>query len=199
MRQGGNVLQLRAMSRWMGTGILALALAASSASASQGNRSPRNPGHAQAQGHHAGQWLNEHRNMPPEQQRKALESDPGFRRLPPQRQQQLRNQLQRFNNMPPEQQSRMLNRMETWEHLTPEQKGQARGLYQRWQQLPPDRRQAVKGALQTLRAMPPDARQRAIESDDYKKRFTPEERNMLDGASKLPLAPPEGNERAPEE
>jgi hypothetical protein len=47
--------------------------------------------------------------------------------------------------------------------------------------------------------MPPEARQRAIESDDYKKRFTPEERNMLDGASKLPLAPPEPNEQAPEE
>ena len=44
--------------------------------------------------------------------------------------------------------------------------------------------------------MPPDARQRAIESEDFKKRFTPEERNMLDDASKLPLAPPEPAEPA---
>jgi Protein of unknown function (DUF3106) len=192
------VLRLKAMTKWMGAGTLALALIASSAFAAQGNRAPRYQGRA-PQGHHAGQWLNEHRNLPPEQQRRALESDPGFRRLPPQRQEQLRNQLQRFNHMTPEQQNRTLNRMETWEHLTPEQKVQARGIYHQWQQLPPDRRQAVKGALQTLRAMPPDARQRAIDSDDYKRRFSPQERNMLDGASRLPLAPPEPNEHAPEE
>jgi hypothetical protein len=46
--------------------------------------------------------------------------------------------------------------------------------------------------------MPPDARQRAINSEDFKKRFSPEERNMLDGASRLPLAPAEPSE-APEE
>ncbi len=194
--KGGSV-RLKAMTRWMGTGILVLSLAV--AAFAQEHRFPKNQGRPPNPGHHSGQWLQQHRNLPAEQQRKALESDPGFRSLPPQRQQQLRNQLQRFNSMTPEQQSRTLNRMETWEHLTPEQKGQARGLYRQWQQLPPDRRQAVKGALETLRAMPPDARQRAIESEDYKKRFTPEERNMLDGASKLPLAAPEANEQAPEE
>jgi len=46
-----------------------------------------------------------------------------------------------------------------------------------------------------LRAMPPEARQRAIESDAYKSRFTPQERDMLNNASKLPLAPAEPNER----
>jgi hypothetical protein len=186
------------MKTWMGTGVLVLSLA--TWASAQGNRSfPRSQMHPQNVGHHAGQWLSQHRNMSPEQQRKALENDPGFRSLPPQRQERLRNQLQSFNRMTPEQQDRMISRMEIWEHLTPEQKGQARGLYQRWQQLPPDRREAVKGALQTLRAMPPEARQRAIESEDFKKRFNPDERNMLDGATKLPLTPPESNERAPEE
>ncbi len=138
-KQGGSVRRLKAMTRWIGAGLLALALVTSASAHSgfaQGNRFQRNPGRQQNQGHHAGQWLKQHRNMPPEQQRRALESDPGFRGLPPQRQQQLRNQLQRFNSMRPEQQDRMLNRMETWEHLTPQQKEQARGLYQRYQQLP---------------------------------------------------------------
>jgi hypothetical protein len=195
--KGDRVSRLKVMTNLIGAAILVLTLATSSSA--QANRSPKNPGHPQVQGHHSGQWLAQHRNLPPEQQKKALENDPGFRSLPPQRQQLLRNQLDRFNHMAPEQQSRMLARMETWEHLTPEQKQQARGLYQRWQQLPPDRRQAVLGSLQTLRAMPPEARQRAIDSEDYKKRFTPEERNMLDGATKLPLAPPEATEQAPEE
>lgn len=166
---------------------------------------PKNEGHAQNQGHpqggqgHVGEWLRQHRGLSPEQQRKALESDPRFRGLPPQRQEALRNQLQRFSNMPQQQQDRMLNRMETWEHLTPDQKQQARQLHEQMQQLPPERRQAIRNAVEALRAMPPDARQKAIESDAYKGRFNPQEREMLGNASRLPLAPAEPNEQAPNE
>jgi len=152
--------------------------------------------HPQNQGH-AGTWLRQHRNLPPEQQRKALESDPRFRSLPPQRQQQLRNQLQRFNSMPQQQQDRTLRRMETWEHLTPGQKQQARQLHEQMQQLPLDRRQAIRNAVQSLRAMPPEARQRTIDSEAYKSRFTAQEREMLNNASRLPLAPAEPNEQGP--
>ena len=91
----------------------------------------------------------------------------------------------------------MLNRMDTFGHLTPEQKDTARQLHSEMQQLPPQRRQAVRNAIGALRAMPPEARQRQIDSDAYKKQFTPEERNILGGASKLPLAPAEPN--GPEE
>jgi hypothetical protein len=56
--------------------------------------------------------------------------------------------------------------------------------------MPDDRRQAVRNAINALRAMPPDARQRAIDSGRFSQ-FSPEEREMLKGASKLPLAPPE--------
>jgi len=89
----------------------------------------------------------------------------------------------------------MLNRMETWEHLTPAQKQQARQIHDQMQQLPPARRQAVRNAVQALRAMPPEARQRQIDSDSYKRQFSPQERDVLNGASKLPLAPAEPNEQ----
>ena len=179
---------------WVGT--VALALACSPVLVAQNRRFTAPQPRAE---HHAGQWLRQHRNLSPEQQRKALENDPAFHNLSPQQQQQLRGQLQRFNSLPPAQQDRWLNRMETWEHLTPDQKQQARGLYRQWRQLPPDRRREVQNALQSLRSMPPDARQRAIDSQDYKKRFTLEERQMLDDASKLPLAPAEPSEQGPEE
>src|SRR5215470_9625923 len=77
---------------------------------------------AQGQGHHAGQWLRQYQGVPFDQQKKALENDPNYRKLAPERQQQLQNRLQRFNSLPPERQQRVLNRMEIWEHLTPEQK-----------------------------------------------------------------------------
>jgi len=143
------------------------------------------------QNNHSGQWLRQHKDLPPEQQKKALENDPQFRNLPPQQKQQLKNQLDRFNTLPPEKRQQMLNRMDTWGHLTPEQKDSARQLHSQMQGLPPERRQAVRNAIQALRAMPPEARQRQIDSDAYKKQFSPGERNILGGASKLPLAPAE--------
>ena len=82
---------------------------------------------AQAQGHrqsnrHAGDWLKKYKDVPPDQQEKALENDAAFRRLPPDRQAKLRQQLQSFRSLPPQKQQKVLNRMQTWERLTPEQK-----------------------------------------------------------------------------
>jgi hypothetical protein len=141
-------------------------------------------------GPHSGQWLRQYRVMPPEQQRRALENDPQYRRLPSERQQQLQQRLQRFNNLPPEQQQRTLNRMETWEHLTPQQKEGARHVYSEMQQLPADRRPAVQNAIRALRGMPPDVRRREIESGRFSQ-YSPQEREILNGASQLPLAPAE--------
>ena len=90
--------------------------------------------------------------------------------------------------------------METWEHLTPDQKGQARQVFGRLQQLPPDRRRVVGSAIRGLRVMPPEQRQQVIESDRFKSTFSADERDLLNQASRLPLAPAEGvqNEQAPE-
>src|SRR6202041_101443 len=101
-------------------------------------------------------------------------------------QQELQQRLQHFNSRPPQEQDRILNRMETWEHLTPEQKNQARQVHSQMQQLPADRRQAVQNSIKTFRAMPHDARQRQIDSPEYQKQFSPQERQILNGASKLP-------------
>lgn len=148
---------------------------------------------------HAGDWLRNYGNLPPEEQERALQNDPAFRRLPPERQQLYRQRLQRFSNLPPQQQLRVLNRMETWEHLTPEQKQQARQIFGQFRQLPPDRQRMVKTAVEDLRAMPPDQRERVINSDRFKSMFSDQEREMMRGATRLPLAPPEGGEGGPQE
>ena len=90
--------------------------------------------------------------------------------------------------MPPERQQQVLRRMETWEHLTKQQKEDFRSFDSQFKNLPPDRRQAVKNAIQTLRAMPPDARQHEIESGRFSQ-FSPQERQVLNNAAHLPLAP----------
>jgi len=160
----------------------------------RGNRGARKQQAARGPGHHAGEWLRQYKDMPPDQQRQALDNDPQFRNLPPERQQKLKEQLQRFSSLPQDRQQRILDRMETWEHLTPEQKQQAKQLFSQIKDLPPERRQMVQRAIDNLRNMPPDQRQQVISSDRFKNQFSEQERGLLSGISQLPLAPADGGQ-----
>jgi hypothetical protein len=146
---------------------------------------------------HAGDWLRKYKDLPPAEQERELQKDPGFRHLPPAQQQVLRQRLQHFSSLPPQQQLRVLNRMETWEHLTPEQKQQARQIFNQMRQLPPARQRMVSTAVHDLRAMPPAQREQVIDSPRFKSMFSDQERDMIRGASRLPLAPAEGGEPGP--
>src|SRR5208282_1115643 len=164
--------------------------------------SPSSPYQArprQNQPGHAGNWLRRYKDLPPAQQRRALENDPQFRRLPPQQQQRLQNRLQHFSSLPPEQQERVLNRMETWEHLTQDQKQRARQLFQQFKALPPDRRQAVNRAIREMRGLTPEQRDQLINSPQYRDSFSLQERVILSGAAHLPLAPGDGLQAGPPE
>ena len=161
---------------------------------------PSQQARAPLQQGHAGDWLRRYKDLPPDEQEKALQSDRTFQKLPPARQQALRQRLQHFNSLPPQQQLQMLNRMETWEHLTPEQKQQARQIFKQMQQLPPDRQRMVRTAVRDLRTMPPDQREKVIDSDRFKSMFSDHERDMMRGVTRLPLAPAEpGEETGPQE
>lgn len=148
---------------------------------------------------HAGDWLRRYADVPPEEQEHALQNDPAFRRLPAERQEKLRQRLQHFSSLTPEQQLRMLNRMETWEHLTPQQKQEARQVFGDFRQLPPDRKRVVYTAIEELRAMNPQLREQVINSDKFKGMFSDPERELMRGAAKLPLSPPQVEESAPQE
>jgi hypothetical protein len=181
---------------WMATVLLSLAAVMASVSPclAQRNNPGMVPQRIQNRPHpqgHAGDWLRRYQGLSASERERALKNDPGFQRLSPDRQQLLRQRLEHFSSLPPEQQQRMLNRMETWEHLTPGQKLQARALFGRMQQLPPDRRRMVGTAIRDLRAMPPAEREQVIDSKRFKGVFSPEERDIMRGATRLPLAPPE--------
>jgi uncharacterized protein DUF3106 len=162
-------------------------------SANNEGRPPQNrPGHA-------GNWLRRYKDLPPAQQRRALENDPQFRRLSPQQQARLLDRLHHFSTLPPQQQERVLNRMETWEHLTQDQKQQARQVFQQFKQLPPARRQAVNRAIRDMRHLTPIQRDNLIDSDIFRNSFSPEERSLLHGAAHLPLAAGDGLQGDPPE
>ena len=148
---------------------------------------------------HAGDWLRQYKDLPPDEQEKALQNDPAFRSLPPRRQEILRDRLQNFSSLSPQQQIRMLNRMDTWEHLTPEQKQEARQVFKGMKQLPPDRRRLVHKAIDDLRAMPTDQREQIINSDRFKGTFSDQERDLMRDATRLPLAPADSGDQPGQE
>ncbi len=128
---------------------------------------------------HLGQWMNRHSNLPPAEQQRALENEPGFRQLPPQTQQHLRNRLTQLNNMSPDQRRRFLEGTEAIERLSPPQREQVRGAMQQLGVLPQDRRRAVARAFRDLRAMPPAQRESALNSDRFRGQFSDQERSTL--------------------
>lgn len=146
-------------------------------------------------GPHSGQWLRDHENLPLDQQKKALESDPQYQRLPRERQQQLMERLMRFGALPHEQRDRMLQRMETLEHLTPDQRQRARDIFRDYKQLPRDRRQDMNQALRQLEGMSLEDRQKTIDSDEYKRNYSDKERELLRGMSDLGLNPRRNQEQ----
>ena len=151
--------------------------------------SPNHQGEA-----HAGDWLRRYKGLPPGEQDRALQNDPGFRHMTPQQQQRLRQQLHYFASLPPHEQQRIVDNMDRWAHLTPEQKQ----VVNRIRQLPPDRRRMVTTAVRDLSAMPPGERDRMINSGRFKKMFTPDELDIMAGAVRLPFAPGARPEEPPQ-
>src|ERR1700744_2748413 len=128
---------------------------------------------------HLGTWLQRHGNLPPEQQQRALQNEPGFRSLPPETQQRLLNRLQQLNRMPPMQRQRTTDRIEAMEPLSPQMRQQVRSSFQQFHALPEDRQRIVRKAFRDLREYPPEQRQAMMNSGQFRAQFTPHERGIL--------------------
>jgi hypothetical protein len=140
-----------------------------------------------------GEWLQNHKNLPPDQQEKLLENDPNFKRLPPQRQAELKERLRKFNSMTPEQRDRALNRMQWMASLTPEQRQQIRQSNETLKTLPQDRQVMVHKALRHLRQMDPQERERILNSDRFKSTFSGQEQGILKQLAAINPPAGEGN------
>jgi len=128
---------------------------------------------------HLGTWLQRHGNLPPEQQEKALQSEPGFNRLPADTQQKLLDRLRQINHMPPAQRQRTVDHIEALERLSPQMRQQVRASVQEFRTLPTDRQRLVKKAVRDLREYPPEQRATMMNSGQFASQFTPQERSIL--------------------
>lgn len=150
----------------------------------------RSPNGAKASGDHLPQWMNQHKNLTPEQQQKALEKEPGFRDLPPQTQQRELERLKQLNAMTPERRQRALETNEWVEHLTPAQHNQYTSAMKQLRELPPDQRVYVARTFRGLRELSPAQRQAVLNSDRFD-HLTDAQRATLNSLMQVePLMPP---------
>ena len=128
---------------------------------------------------HLGDWLNQHRNLPTQEQERMLRSDPSFNRLPQGEQQKLVGRLHQVDQMPEDQRQRWLARNEMIERLSPQDRMSLNLSGRRFAALPGDRQAIMKGAFRDLRAVPLEQRQTVFNSARYQGAFSPEERGIL--------------------
>jgi Protein of unknown function (DUF3106) len=121
------------------------------------------------------QWMENHKNLSPAEQRRALQGDPSFRALPPQQQQGALNELNRLQNMSPER----LNRRQALLRMTPQQRQQFNFSVQQYAALPPGRRALVGRAFGELRRVPLGDRAAAMSTYPLLRQFSPYERQVL--------------------
>lgn len=125
------------------------------------------------------------RELPPEEQERVLANDERFQKLPLEQQKEIRERLQNWNSLSPEEQERIRVRQEIVSNLTPTQREHARALFQEWRQVDPARRHELRDTFIRMRKLPPTERLQFLSSQEITQRFTPEERRLLEGLSRL--------------
>ena len=125
-------------------------------------------------------WVENLRDMPPEDQERFMQNNERFKSLPPQRQEQIRQNLQRWNSLTPEQQEVARTREQMLEQMTSEQRQYVRNtLLPRWQSMPIERRMAIRRHLARLQSMTPAEQQVALNDPRFVQGLSPDEQSML--------------------
>lgn len=172
------------MSGARAVGVLILATLLTLPLAGQHPANGGNPPHPQKSGGQKGapklgDWLQAHKDLPSDQQEKALENDPAFKHLSPQRQAELKERLRKFSILPPQKREAAIRRMQYWDRLSQEQHKQIRDANQQIQALPEPRRVEVHRELRKLVQMSSQQRQQTFDSDEFKSAFSDQEQTIL--------------------
>ena len=114
------------------------------------------------------------RHMSPEDRQRFLDS------LPPARRQRLQERLNQYEQIPPAQRQRLEKTYEKFQQLPPEKQDLMRQGFRGFSQLSPDRRQALREEMRNLRSLSAADRKKRETSGDFKNRYSPEERQIMD-------------------
>ncbi|MGP8246510.1 MAG: DUF3106 domain-containing protein [Bryobacteraceae bacterium] len=130
--------------------------------------------------------------MTPEEQERVLE------KAPLAEQARLRQAIDRFNRLPPAQRARLFQVFQAMSALPPAQQALVTRQMNAFNKLPDDRMEPMRDELRLLLRMSPAARESRFASEDFKSKYSPDERQMLrDLAWNLPPDYPLPRKAAP--
>ena len=118
--------------------------------------------------------------MPPEQRERLLAQ------LPPRRAERIRERLERFNSLPPRERARLLRRYAYFSELLPGRQAQLRRQMETFRDTPPERRRVLAREIQRLRAMSEADRGERIASQEFRGKYSPGERRLIEDLAGVP-------------
>ncbi|MFZ0921754.1 MAG: DUF3106 domain-containing protein [Candidatus Acidiferrales bacterium] len=137
-------------------------------------------------------WVDNLRDMPPDQQERFMQNNEKFQSLPPERQAQIRKNLEKWNSLTPEQQNRIKTTERMLENLTPEQREHFRNdIVPTLAAMPPGRRARVIGHWRRLQGMTPEQQQAALNDPRFMQGLSPDEQGMVRDLNSLGAPPPQ--------
>jgi hypothetical protein len=125
-------------------------------------------------------WVDNMRNMSPDEQQRFMQNDARFNGLPPARQEQIRKNLENWNKLTPQQQDDYRRREAALEQMTPAQRQYFTGtVLPKWAALPQERKQVINRHLAMLGQMSPETQQAALSDPRFTQGMSPDEQGML--------------------
>jgi len=100
--------------------------------------------------------------------------------LPPKRRAELERGLERYQKLSPEERENLSRRFRNFQELSPERRQAMREAFRRLNDLPDTRRRAIRREMTDLRQLTPESRQSRMASDEFKEKFSAEEREIMD-------------------
>jgi hypothetical protein len=126
------------------------------------------------------------REMSPEQQERFLANNQRFQNMSPQQQARIRENLKDWNNRTPEQRMLLREREQAWEQMSPQER---QFVTQGWRNLPQNRRQVVLRHLNQLNGLNEDERNAKLADPAFNKNLTPQEQQLMPYLSRLRVGP----------
>ena len=117
--------------------------------------------------------------MPPAERQKALA------KLPPERRRLIQERIRQYQQLSPEERQMLRQRYDRFSELPPDKQNQARALFRQFRALPEERRRVMQRELQQLRSMPEADREKRMATEDFRNRFSPSEKLMLQDLARV--------------
>ena len=137
-------------------------------------------------------WVDQMRDLTPQQRDRVLQNSKAFQNLSPDKQGKIRQQFNQWDRMTASQQADLRQKETTWRNLTPDQREYIKNnVLPRWRQMPWDRQQIVKQKLGVLQNMPESARNQRLNDPNFTRGMSDDEKSMLHDLSHTHVGAPE--------